>query len=1148
MASNIFSNITGGNWSLATNWSAGLPNSTTSVTFASGTYTSFVDSTGAPWTIQSLDVNVATVTLEVDANLTAGALTGNLGTINVDSGAILTIQSLNSGSGTISVSNGSELIVGKLNNSNGNITAGPNGLVDLGGNGNGDFALTGGTLEIDRNYLGSGVITMDAGTLWLGGNLGNSSYVLNGNDNLFFDSPKSTISNSFTGVAPGDRLAILGVTITSATYSGTTLTLNTSGGTDTLTNITLASGEVPTATFGTTTFEGNSYGYIQMACYCRGTLILTPAGEVPVESLAIGDKVMTVSGEAKPVKWIGRRSYTGWLAAGNPKAMPVHLKPGSLADGVPRRDLWVSPEHAIYIDGSLVPAALLANGVSIVETNGLDEIHYFHIELDAHDVIVAEGALAETFIDDDSRGMFHNAPEFHRLYPDAPTHLPARYCAPRLEEGFALEALRRKLAWRARRLRPDGTMVPVALRGHLDGVERRRITGWAFDPETPGTPVVLVVLLNGAEIARLVADRYRLDLEKAGIGDGRHAFELELSAGLAADLRHEIEVRRLDDGASLKGSPAVLEPTLRQEGREDASSTRDVPLGALHGYLACVQSMRISGWAQDSEAPARPVGLVIRVNDEIVARVLANRYRRHLEAKGLGGAHHGFELVLPRPLSPLIDQEIHVTREADGAELPASPRILPAATSFAAVKSAVAQVLDRVTLDDEVEALALLAREADQILTRRAEREAGRAEREAQQMFRRRWGRDPVGPDEIRRAGLRALVVDLKIPDPGRDAGSVAILSHIRALQALGYAVSLVAADEMRNADALARLAKEASIDAYGAPFYASVEDVLSRQVGTFDLVYLHRAEVADRYLALVRRWCRKARILYSVADLHYLRIARQARVERRPELAAVSQNMAALELWAARRADIVVTHSLAEAESLRRTLGEKGQGSKVQVVPFAVAPRRPRKPFRGRRGLAFIGSFGHAPNGDAVHHLTRDIMPLVWQADPTITCRIVGHGWQASHVSNHDERIEVTGAVADLDEVFAGVRLTVAPLRFGAGIKGKVLDSFAAGLPCVMTPIAAEGLPLAELRGELVAEDSTSLAGLIVQLHADAEANARIGDQAARLAATEFSQEQVTAALRLILTHGSGANAAAATELPDRQSPEPARQSPRAR
>jgi glycosyltransferase involved in cell wall biosynthesis len=165
--------------------------------------------------------------------------------------------------------------------------------------------------------------------------------------------------------------------------------------------------------------------------------------------------------------------------------------------------------------------------------------------------------------------------------------------------------------------------------------------------------------------------------------------------------------------------------------------------------------------------------------------------------------------------------------------------------------------------------------------------------------------------------------------------------------------------------------------------------------------------------------------------------------------------------------------------------------------------------------------------------------MPLVWKADPAITCRIVGQGWHDGQLPERDARIEVMGSVADLDEVFADVRLTVAPLRFGAGLKGKVLDSFAAGLPCAMTPVAAEGLPLAELGRELVAEDPAGLAGLIVQLHADAEANSRIGDEAARLAAREFSQEQVTAALRGILMPGGAADTVAAAKPADEQSSE---------
>src|SRR6516164_53877 len=298
MASDIFSNTTGGVWSLTTNWSAGLPDNNSQVTFADGTYTSTVDSGGAPWTIQSLNVNFSGVTLDVVSDLTAQTLDGNTGAIDVESGATLTLVSMNSSSGAITVSDHGTLIVQNLNNNDGTITAATQGLVDLLSNGAGNFTVTGGILEIGGNYNGTGTITMHGGTLRLVGQLGGSSYSLGGDDKIFLDSPQFTTTNTFTGVNAGDLLGIKGVTITSASYSGTTLTLNTSGGTYTFTNITLAPDAVPGAVFGTTTFEGNSYGYIQLACYCRGTLIQTPDGEMPVEALAIGDQVVTGSGEA----------------------------------------------------------------------------------------------------------------------------------------------------------------------------------------------------------------------------------------------------------------------------------------------------------------------------------------------------------------------------------------------------------------------------------------------------------------------------------------------------------------------------------------------------------------------------------------------------------------------------------------------------------------------------------------------------------------------------------------------------------------------------------------------------------------------------------------------------------------------------------
>jgi hypothetical protein len=186
------------------------------------------------------------------------------------------------------------------------------------------------------------------------------------------------------------------------------------------------------------------------ACYCRGTLILTDSGELPVEELEIGSLVMTHRGELRRVKWIGRRSYAGRFLAANPGVQPVRFAAGSLGDGLPRRELRVSPMHAMFLDGLLVPASMLVNGAGIVRLRGLDRVDYIHVELDTHDVILAEGSASETFVDDESRMAFHNASDYFARYGEA-TVATAVYCAPRVTDGYALEAIRDRLSPRAAR-------------------------------------------------------------------------------------------------------------------------------------------------------------------------------------------------------------------------------------------------------------------------------------------------------------------------------------------------------------------------------------------------------------------------------------------------------------------------------------------------------------------------------------------------------------------------------------------------------------------------------------------------------------------------------------------------------------------------
>jgi hypothetical protein len=192
-----------------------------------------------------------------------------------------------------------------------------------------------------------------------------------------------------------------------------------------------------------------------VACYRRGTLILTPAGEVPVEELAIGDRIVALAGEERPIRWIGYRAYDGRFIAGNRQVLPICVMADAMAPGVPARDLYLSPEHSLWIDGVLVQAKHLVNGATIVQAEGIDQVEYFHVELDEHDVIFADGAAAETFVDCDNRLMFANGAEYARLYPseDRPRW---QFCAERLEwDSDELTDIRAALAWRAASLGHD---------------------------------------------------------------------------------------------------------------------------------------------------------------------------------------------------------------------------------------------------------------------------------------------------------------------------------------------------------------------------------------------------------------------------------------------------------------------------------------------------------------------------------------------------------------------------------------------------------------------------------------------------------------------------------------------------------------------
>jgi len=193
-----------------------------------------------------------------------------------------------------------------------------------------------------------------------------------------------------------------------------------------------------------------------IVCFAEGTLIATARGEVPVETLRAGDLVLTAHAGAalQPLIWVGHTTIDVARHPNKAKVAPVMIKAGALAEGVPFRDLRVSPDHAVFLDGRLVPAALLVNGTTIIQETWCRRVTYWHAELAHHGLLVSEGAVTESYFDDGNRHLFDNA-GIAAFAVDFAAHRPnGRYagaaCAPVAAEGDAvLERIRARLAARA---------------------------------------------------------------------------------------------------------------------------------------------------------------------------------------------------------------------------------------------------------------------------------------------------------------------------------------------------------------------------------------------------------------------------------------------------------------------------------------------------------------------------------------------------------------------------------------------------------------------------------------------------------------------------------------------------------------------------
>jgi O-antigen biosynthesis protein len=336
-------------------------------------------------------------------------------------------------------------------------------------------------------------------------------------------------------------------------------------------------------------------------------------------------------------------------------------------------------------------------------------------------------------------------------------------------------------------------------------------------------------------------------------------------------------------------------------------------------------------------------------------------------------------------------------------------------------------------------------------------------------------------PTMVDEATQRVLVVDSYMVTPDRESGSLRMLNLFRILQGLGYQVTFAAANLEAPQPYVADLQRQ-GFEVLYRPYVRSIACHLASQGERYDLVILSRADAAAQVMAAARRHCTRARLVFDTVDLHFLREQRLAELlgDRGTRLLAEARKRQELGLM--RQADLTLVVSEAE----RDLLTDEAPDVKVRVVSNIHQIFGSTNPPEARRDILFIGAFSHPPNRDAVLFFCDEVMPRLRAHLPDLRLKVIGSDPPAEVLARAGDGVDVLGYVPDVEPFFARCKLSVAPLRYGAGVKGKINQSLAHGLPVVATELAIEGMHLVDGESVLVADTAEAMSEAVMRLHQD--------------------------------------------------------------
>jgi GT2 family glycosyltransferase len=359
-------------------------------------------------------------------------------------------------------------------------------------------------------------------------------------------------------------------------------------------------------------------------------------------------------------------------------------------------------------------------------------------------------------------------------------------------------------------------------------------------------------------------------------------------------------------------------------------------------------------------------------------------------------------------------------------------------------------------------------------------------------------------PANIARASIRSnapaiIVFDDRLPAPDRDAGSARMAFILKSLARWSRPI-FVSTGNLSAPEYERRLWRDGIETARATDYPRLLKE------RDFSAAILSRPDVAEAIMPAIRSRAPHAKIVFDMVDVHFIRLEREARVTGDAQIAEEARRYREIEIGLARAADLVWCASPDD----RREMQRAAPATRIEVVPTIHSPHSRGKSFDERRDLLFLGNFSHTPNRDAVQFFVREVLPILRESLDAVKLYVVGGNAPKEIAALASTEVWVLGYVPDIEPLFASCRVMIAPLRFGAGVKGKIGESLAHGLPVVTTTIGAEGMGLDDGAHALIADDARAFADAILRAYTDHSLWQKLSDGGFAHVAANFAPEVV--------------------------------------